>query len=133
MNGAGMRFPITAIENDCQNGRPSTQPRGMAPRSSMIGIIEQKNTASCGGNVSVKNVLIASIKVTPHDRSIYRARLAERYFGRLEQQAGNGGIYAEFHQVKSYDIGEQINDSRDRYGVLQRRYQKIERDHYRSC
>ena len=44
MNGTGMRLPIRAIINASGSGRPRLTPMGMAPRNSMIGIMDTRRT-----------------------------------------------------------------------------------------
>ena len=63
MNGTGNRFPAILKNAVCHQGIPSPQPKGIAPRHSMMGSIEQKNTQSSRPTVSRKNLSIASIIV----------------------------------------------------------------------
>ena len=60
-NGTGKRFPARLKQKLFHHGSPRPAPKGMAPRSSMTGSIEQKNTQSSRPTVSKKNSLIASI------------------------------------------------------------------------
>ena len=43
-NGTGKRFPIIAVINTIQKGRPAATPTGIAPRSSNTGTIASPNT-----------------------------------------------------------------------------------------
>lgn len=125
-----MRFPTTEMRKDCQNGMPRTQPRGIAPRSSIIGIIEQRKTASCGGKVSEKNVLIASAKLpTPKRMSVDSGFFKYRRNG-LEKKSRYDGVYTEFYEVKGdYREGKQLYDRRKRQTGVNRGYKAVHRYH----
>lgn len=65
IKGTGKRLPRKQIIKFCHHGSPNAAPSGIAPRSSMIGIIEQKNTHHSLPTVSRKNCSIASIIIVP--------------------------------------------------------------------
>lgn len=49
MKKHGKMFPMSAQKNVLSAGKPIAKPRGIAPRSSVTGSIEEKNTISSGG------------------------------------------------------------------------------------
>ena len=49
MKKHGKMFPINAQKNVVSGESPIAKPRGIAPRSSVIGSMEEKNTMNSGG------------------------------------------------------------------------------------